>query len=139
MNAKRIGWSKKLDDALWGYRTMFKTPIGMSPYQLVFGKSWHLPVELENKVIWALKKQYLDWDVESSQRLNDLNELNEFHLKAYKSSALYKQKMKRLRLFPGKLKSKCKWMEENPSKYSSETVRDFYASYAANVENAMPP
>jgi transposase InsO family protein len=32
-------WSKKLDRTLWAYRTMFKTPIGMIPYQFVYGKA----------------------------------------------------------------------------------------------------
>jgi transposase InsO family protein len=55
-------WSKKLDGALWAYRTTFTTPIAMTPYQFVHEKAWHLLVELEHKAYWAIKEMNLDLD-----------------------------------------------------------------------------
>ncbi|GJS60773.1 reverse transcriptase domain-containing protein [Tanacetum coccineum] len=56
----RASWSDKLDDALWAFRTTFKTPIGCTPYKLVYEKSCHLPIELEHKAYWALKHANFD-------------------------------------------------------------------------------
>ncbi|GJW78154.1 reverse transcriptase domain-containing protein [Tanacetum coccineum] len=53
----RASWSDRLDDALWAFRTAYKTPIGCTPYKLVYGKSCHLPIELEHRAYWALKHQ----------------------------------------------------------------------------------
>ncbi|XP_024013118.1 uncharacterized protein LOC112087335 [Eutrema salsugineum] len=125
----RKDWSKKLDDALWAYRTAYKTPIGTSPFNLLYGKSFHLPVELEYKALWEVK--LLNFDIKTAQekRVLQLHELEEIRLYTFESSKIYKEKTKalhdqkihkrefkegdqvllfnsRLKLFPGKLKSK---------------------------------
>ncbi|GJU12834.1 reverse transcriptase domain-containing protein [Tanacetum coccineum] len=92
----RASWSDKLEDALWAFRTAFKTPIGCTPYKLVYGKSCHLPIELEHKAYWALKHANFDLKTAGDHRKLQLNELNELRDQAYENSLIYKERTKKL-------------------------------------------
>ena len=129
VNSNRKDWSLKLLDSLWAYRTGYKTILGMSSYRLVYGKACHLPVEIEYKAWWAVKKLNLDMGRVDLKRLLDINELEELRNDVYLNSKITKDKLKRwhdqlidrkyfqkrdqvllydskLHLFPGKLKSR---------------------------------
>nr|GEY24772.1 reverse transcriptase domain-containing protein [Tanacetum cinerariifolium] len=92
----RASWSDKLDDALWAFRTAFKTPIECTPYKLVYEKACHLPVELEHKAYWALKHAKFDLKTAGDHRKIQINELNELRDQAYENSLIYKEKTKRI-------------------------------------------
>nr|GEV31682.1 reverse transcriptase domain-containing protein [Tanacetum cinerariifolium] len=105
------------------------TPIGCTPYKLVYGKACLLPVELEHKAYWALKHANFNLKTAGDHRKVQINELNKLRHQAYENSMIYKEKIKRfhdskiknrvfnigdrvllfnscLKIFSGKLKSR---------------------------------
>nr|GEV48436.1 DNA-directed DNA polymerase [Tanacetum cinerariifolium] len=92
----RTSWSDKLDDALWAFRTAYKTPIGCTPYKLVYGKSCHLSIELEHRAYWALKYVNFDLKTAGDHRKLQLNELSELLDQAYENYVIYKDRMEKL-------------------------------------------
>nr|GEW41367.1 reverse transcriptase domain-containing protein [Tanacetum cinerariifolium] len=84
----RASWLDKLDDALWALCTAYKTPIGCTPYKLVYEKACHLPVELEYKAYWALKHANFDKTAGDHRKIQ-INELNELRDQAYENSLIY--------------------------------------------------
>ncbi|KAJ9547297.1 hypothetical protein OSB04_019840 [Centaurea solstitialis] len=88
-------WSQKLEDALWAYRTAYKTPIGSTPYRMLYGKACHLPFEFEYKALWALKKVHLNDTESGRERLISLHELEELRSLAYENSKIYKEQRKK--------------------------------------------
>ncbi|GKB05411.1 reverse transcriptase domain-containing protein [Tanacetum coccineum] len=83
-------WLRKLDDALWAFRTAYKTPTGTTPYKLIYGKNCHLPFEIEHRAYWALKNCNPDLIAAGEKRMFQLHDLDELRHQAYENYRLYK-------------------------------------------------
>ncbi|XP_022014531.1 uncharacterized protein LOC110914026 [Helianthus annuus] len=92
----RKDWCEKLDDALWAFRTVYKTPLGTTPFMIVYVKACHLPVELESRALWALKTVNLDLIEATKRRYFQIHELEELRDAAYARSWSIKEKTKAL-------------------------------------------
>ena len=67
----------------------------MSPDRIVFGKLFHLPLELEYKAMWAIKKLNCDFQATKEEILLQMNELEELRNEAYDNARIYKDKTKK--------------------------------------------
>nr|GEW30506.1 DNA-directed DNA polymerase [Tanacetum cinerariifolium] len=111
----RTSWSDKLDDSLWAFRTAYKTPIGCTPYKLVYGKSCDLPIELEHRAYWALK--HVNLGTAGDHHKLQLNELSELHDQAYENSVIYKERTKKL--YHSKIKNRIFYVDNQVLLFNS--------------------
>nr|GEW02379.1 reverse transcriptase domain-containing protein [Tanacetum cinerariifolium] len=92
----KYGVMHRLSTAYHPQTSAFKTPIGCTHYRLVYGKSCHLPLELEHKALWALKHANFDLKTTGDHHKLQLNELHELRDQAYENSLIYKERAKKI-------------------------------------------
>ncbi|GJZ84719.1 reverse transcriptase domain-containing protein [Tanacetum coccineum] len=88
-------WSEKLNDALWAFRTAYKTSTGCTPCRMVYGQACHLPIKIEHKAYCALKYCNMDLTAVTKNCFMELNELMELRDGAYENTRIYKERTKR--------------------------------------------
>ncbi|GJW37682.1 zinc finger, CCHC-type containing protein [Tanacetum coccineum] len=82
--------TSKLDDALWAFRTAFKTATGTTPYKLIYEKDCHMSFEIEKCAYWALKNCNPYLIAVGEKRMFQLHEFDELRHQVYENSRLYK-------------------------------------------------
>ena len=87
----RRDWAARLPEALWAYRTTWRSTTGYSPYQLVFGKQPIFPIEFEIQTLRTAQEVGLDLSEAQINRLQQINELDEIRLSALQNTALIQQ------------------------------------------------
>ena len=91
VNPSRKDWSLRLPEALWAYRTAYKTVIGMSPYRIIYGKHCHLPFEVQHMSFWAIRQCHLSLDTDNPLRKLQIMELEEIRREAYDNAEDFKR------------------------------------------------
>ncbi|CAA7056769.1 unnamed protein product [Microthlaspi erraticum] len=84
------------DMASQGLLFRMEVPISStrSPFNLLYGKDCHLPVEVEYKALWAVKMLNFDIKAAQERRVMNLFELEEIRMNAYENSMIYKMRTK---------------------------------------------
>ncbi|GJT86622.1 reverse transcriptase domain-containing protein [Tanacetum coccineum] len=104
MGENRASWSDKLDDALWAFRTAYKTPIGCTPYKSLYGKAFIYTIDARAQSLLALKHATLTLDTAENTRegIHDSKIKNRV-FNVGDQVLLFNS---RLKMFSGKLKSR---------------------------------
>ena len=92
---KKSDWELKLHAALWAYRVAYKTSIGTTPFNMVFGLDAILPMEFLIPTLRVAKE--LKWTTghELSERLDELEKLDETRLAAIHGMYALKRQQKK--------------------------------------------
>ncbi|CAM8905394.1 unnamed protein product [Rhodiola kirilowii] len=88
-------WHKKIGEALWAYRTTYKTPTQATLYALIYGVEAVLPLELQIPSMRIAIQEGLSSDENDMLRLAELEALDEKRLQAQQSLQCYQARLSR--------------------------------------------